>query len=294
MFASLLPGVRHVRAPLAAGFLWLSGAWLLLADQIPDQQVATGGLRTLIDLGNEIGRVPLGVVAAFAAYVVGTAAAQLFGRFTRELSGVVQLLRGLPPSESPGIRGDDPGILFTFTAESSIKATASDRLGEVRRRAFAANVDPDAIIGVTTVFSDEEDYQIFHAEHPRSWDKWNFLIDQAQRRSIREFELLATRLMTSDPQLFAELDRHRAEAELRYQLVPALVFADIALAFTWTPWCLLALPLVAFLFVQGMHSAERAGDIVADAALVGQVAAPAVERVARIADELIQAGPPPA
>jgi hypothetical protein len=96
VFATLLPGLRHLRAPLAAGFLWLLGAWLLLADHIPVRHEATGGLRTLIDLGDQLGRVSLGVVAAFAAYVVGSAAAQLFGRPTRDLSVIVQLFRGQP------------------------------------------------------------------------------------------------------------------------------------------------------------------------------------------------------
>lgn len=293
MFAALLPGVRHIRAPLAAGFLWLLGVWLLLADHVPAKREATGGLRTLIDLGDKIGRVSIGVVAAFAAYIVGAAAAQFFGRFTGELSRLVQFLRGYPPFETEHAVSSDPGILFTAAAESSIKAAASDRLSEVRRRAFEAKVDPGSIVSVTTDFGDDPaDHDIFAQEYPRPWDKWQFLIQQAQRRSITEFELLATRLMSTDTHLFAELDRHRAEAELRYQLVLPLLLVDIALAITWTPWILFALPLVPFLFVQGMYAAQRAGDIVADAVLIGQVTPPAVERVVRITDELIQAGPP--
>jgi hypothetical protein len=291
VFATLLPGVRHIRAPLAAGFLWLLGVWLLVADHLPAKEDATGGLHTLVDIGDRMGRISQGVVAAFAAYIVGAAAAQFFGRFTGELSRFVQFLRGLPPFETEGVVSGDPGILFTATAESSIKAAASDRLGETRRRALASAVDADSIINVTTEFSDQDDWMVFQAENERQWDKWDFLIDQARKRSVYEFELLATRLMTTQPELFGELDRHRAEAELRYQLVFPLIFVDIALAITWTPWIVLALPLVGFLFVQGMYSAQRAGDIVADAVLIGQVTPPAVERVIRITDELIQAKP---
>lgn len=289
MFSSLLPGVRHVRAPLVAGFLWLLGLWLLIAGHIPTKEHAPGGLRTLIDLGDRMGRISLGVVAAFAAYLLGTAAAQFFGPFTGELARFVQFLRGLPPFETEGVVSSDPGILFTSTAESSIKAAASERLGEIRRRAFAGRVDPDNIVGLTTDFDDEEDWSIFDAENPRPSDKWRYLIDQARQRSVYEFDLLATRLMTNQPEIFAELDRHRSEAELRYQLVLPLLFVDLALAITWTSWMILALPLVVFLFVQGMHSAQRAGDIIADAVLIGQVTPPAVERVERIAEELIQA-----
>lgn len=55
-------------APLAAGFLWLLGIWLLVADHIPAKHEATGGLRPLIDLGDKIGRISLGAVA-IAAYI---------------------------------------------------------------------------------------------------------------------------------------------------------------------------------------------------------------------------------
>jgi len=289
MFATLLPGVRFVRAPLAAGFLWLLGGWLLLADHVPTKSKATGGLHTLIDLSDRMGRISLGVVAAFSAYIVGAAAAQFFGRFIGELARLVQFLRGLPPTESQATVSEDADILFTSTAESSIKAAVSDRLGETRQRALDADTSAVAIVRLTTDFEDAADWGAFDAETPREWDKWDFLIDQAQKRSVAEFELLATRLMTTEPQLFAELDRHRAEAELRYQLVFPLVFVDIALAITWTPWILFALSLVALLFVQGMYSAQRAGDIVADAVLNGQVTPPAVERLVRITDDQIAA-----
>jgi hypothetical protein len=234
VFASILPGLRHIRAPIAAGFLWLLGIWLLVAAHIPAKHEATGGLRTLIDLGDKVGRVPLGSVAIFAAYIVGTAAAQFFGRISGELARFVQFVGGFPPFETQGIVSNDPGILFTGTAESSIKAAAGERLGETRRWALAAGVDADDIVNLTTEFSDRDDWMVFQSETPRQWDKWDFLIDQAQKRSAYEFELLAARLMTTQPETFAELDRHRAEAELRYQLVFPLMFVDIAIAITWT------------------------------------------------------------
>lgn len=291
MFASLLPGLRHIRAPLAAGFVWLLGGWLLLADHVPAKQDATGGLETLIALGERLNPVALGAVAAFSAYVVGAIAAEILGPVTRDLSMIYQTFRGNPPSERTGAVPRDPGILFTQSAEVSIKAVASERVGEVRRRLQEAQIKPSAIINATHEFADEEDHQIFYMEHPDSWMQGDFLTEQAQTRSLSEFDLLTTRLMSTDPGLFAEIDRRRAEAELRYQLVPAVLFLDAALAITWTPWVLLALPVAGLLFIQGVRSAEKAGDMVADAVLIGQVTPPAIERVTRIADELIQEGP---
>jgi hypothetical protein len=35
MLASLLPGLRDLRAPLAAGYLWLAAGWLYFAPLLP-------------------------------------------------------------------------------------------------------------------------------------------------------------------------------------------------------------------------------------------------------------------
>ena len=35
MLASLLPGLRDLRAPLAAGYVWLAAGWLYFAPQLP-------------------------------------------------------------------------------------------------------------------------------------------------------------------------------------------------------------------------------------------------------------------
>ena len=40
--ASLLPGLRDMRVPLATGFLWLVLHWLALYQIIPNKDEATG------------------------------------------------------------------------------------------------------------------------------------------------------------------------------------------------------------------------------------------------------------
>jgi hypothetical protein len=34
MLSSILPGLRDVRVPLTAGYLWLLGLWLLFGDRV--------------------------------------------------------------------------------------------------------------------------------------------------------------------------------------------------------------------------------------------------------------------
>jgi hypothetical protein len=84
MLTSLLPGLRDLRAPLAAGYLWLLFAWLLLHDRIEewradDEGIAADLLSTVDGLGPG-GRV---VAVSFLAYVIGSLA----------LTGIEDILR---------------------------------------------------------------------------------------------------------------------------------------------------------------------------------------------------------
>jgi hypothetical protein len=69
MLASLLPGLRELRAPLAAGYTWIFGLWILLHDL----NVGSGPLRAfrddIVQLANWAGKPILVTAATFAAYI---------------------------------------------------------------------------------------------------------------------------------------------------------------------------------------------------------------------------------
>jgi hypothetical protein len=71
MLTSLLPGLRELRAPLAAGYLWLITAWIASASRIPTPEAASGVLKDIYRLGQAVGKP--GVIAAvtFTAYITG-------------------------------------------------------------------------------------------------------------------------------------------------------------------------------------------------------------------------------
>lgn len=85
MLSSLLPGIRHVRAPLAAGFVWLVALWFLL-EPVWDRNSAAEGLigsaNRLMDALNVLGQ---GAVLSFAAYLLGSFSVLLFSRPLRSL-----------------------------------------------------------------------------------------------------------------------------------------------------------------------------------------------------------------
>ncbi len=67
VLASLLPGLREVRTPIAGGFAWL----LAVADPLPESRPPQRAFAALWDLGAYVGKGGLPVVVSFAAYLVG-------------------------------------------------------------------------------------------------------------------------------------------------------------------------------------------------------------------------------
>ena len=87
MITSLLPGLRDLRTPLAAGYLWLLSAWLVLRDEIDmwkhdDRGIAADLVSTLDGLGPG-GRV---VAISFLAYIIGSLSLAAVDEFIRRSS----------------------------------------------------------------------------------------------------------------------------------------------------------------------------------------------------------------
>jgi hypothetical protein len=72
MLLNLLPGLRELRAPLAAGFLWLFAAWLAFEGAIPEP----AGAPEFFDQFEAVGAA---AALTFAAYLVGSFLSDLFG-----------------------------------------------------------------------------------------------------------------------------------------------------------------------------------------------------------------------
>jgi hypothetical protein len=84
----LLPGLRELRAPLAAGYIWLLSAWLLFHDDIPSRDESTGLLREIYELADGLGSTGKAIVVSFAAYLIGSLSKKFFWQFLN-LAGTV-------------------------------------------------------------------------------------------------------------------------------------------------------------------------------------------------------------
>jgi len=91
MLTNLLPGLRDLRAPLSAGYLWLAAGWLYFAPQLPSSvNDAQGVLKDIYRVIQASSPVTVAAGLTFAAYIIG-----IF--FTGLLTGPIrQAVRWLP------------------------------------------------------------------------------------------------------------------------------------------------------------------------------------------------------
>lgn len=72
MLASLLPGFRELRAPLAAGYLWLITGWILLDRFGLTSDIETSqAVDALEEIRGELGSAGIAVAISFAAFILG-------------------------------------------------------------------------------------------------------------------------------------------------------------------------------------------------------------------------------
>jgi hypothetical protein len=71
VLANILPGLREIRAPLAAGYLWFVTFWVLFQDRINTGSTASGSVDALMRLKETVGPGAVGVAVTFLAYLVG-------------------------------------------------------------------------------------------------------------------------------------------------------------------------------------------------------------------------------
>src|SRR6187200_2982923 len=68
--SAVIPGLREVRAPLVAGYLWGVCGWLIFAPFLPDEKNPL--YERLAQLGEAVGPVGVATAASIAAYLAGS------------------------------------------------------------------------------------------------------------------------------------------------------------------------------------------------------------------------------
>jgi hypothetical protein len=227
LLSTLLPGLRDLRAPLAAGYLWLAALWLVCGSRITDLgegAEASFASRNAHLAWDYMGRPGQAVALTFAAYIVGSAATDFtkgtVGSLLREMWAHALLPGATQPSDVVS-KGVKENLALWLRQWETDHPEAWDFLLEERIPTYL-DIEPEAIR---------------KAESERAADQL-----------LGQIETLRTQLLRSAPVLAEELDRRRAEGEFRiavgFPLVALVGIAAVASGIAWLT-LLVVVPLVA-------------------------------------------------
>lgn len=245
---SLLPGIRHMRVPVITGYVWLLFGWILVQPDVghrPNDQVAG----SLYDLSGEVGPIGTAIGLSVFAFILGSASRDgtnafvwSFGVF--RFSTVAQLLGFVPP-------------------------TADDQRGPV-------------LLALRQLYEDAEAVVARKGLEPRVGLAVKGALDEAfdtaAKGVVTAVDLPATLLVGDQPELYAEVDRLRAEGELQLAICVPLAAIVVALAIIDSNAWLVALPIPVLLATGGIRQTLHSRRLTADAITVGRVRSPSVVR----------------
>ena len=312
VLATLLPGVRDVRAPLTAGYIWLLTGWVIFAPSIPSADNASGPLKAILELGEVAGPLTLGVVVSLGAYLLGALSTEA----TRwPLYFIPRVIRQVWWGALDQRRDDDywrrrGGGWLPWTWRPGVSTRGASRLSAIcidRLRAtglptptlwaLAERVSANrfSTVGVRLGVSrgsdtaEEEDPTREQALEGDSSELGDLPLDDGAVMPLTntiltlDMELIGYRLMEAAPQMFGDYDRKRGESEFRVAVFLPLVTLLTVLGVEGSAVWFAALPPMLFFYWQGIRQREAAGDRLIDALALKVVDAPSLEA----ADQLL-------
>jgi hypothetical protein len=269
ILSNIIPGLREIRAPLIAGYIWLIVAWVLVRPDL-DTRPSDEVFGSVYDLGHEVGPIAVVAAASVSAYLIGCLSQVLTeALLTRVVTDRATGLRGRI-REFMGIQDADP-----------IPPIPLERIDRAYARGQAA--------------IDELGRGI--ADRPASRLSTSALNELDARRrtarseALRELERPATLLVGDQPELFSEVDRLRAEGDLRLAVVLPLAALVSVFAANQSWLWFLAVPLIVILGGDGLAKLTRSQAVIAHAVALNKVRSPSQDDfdtwIARFADDVL-------
>jgi hypothetical protein len=264
-----LPGIREIRAPLAAGYIWLLNLWLLTRAY----DAETNNLsEAFFQLGQLTGTVSLSVAIGFAAYLLGslTEGALLF------LVALVTELR---------VSNRGKATLASVVARE-MEGVDSSRFSE-------AEIEREFLRRRTTKrHLHHYDDLLEVGSRVRGKMPKGDIEDVLLGEMMDDLDLVKTRLLEEHKEVFSVSDRLNSEGDLRFAVIPPMILLAGVIAHEAWIWWLFPVFLVPILLIglQAWARKRRGGDVLADALSLRLVEAPAAEDFALAVRELELAG----
>jgi tetrahydromethanopterin S-methyltransferase subunit F len=244
MLASLLPGLRDVRTPLATGYIYAAFGWIAWGSLLPGStDDASGLLQRIYTLASTLGPPTMLAIGSFAAFLVGSV---LTIDLRNDLAiGILRTLRAIPRADIYDVRNAQ---------------YIRERLREIERE-IDRTVDDERLTG--------EESRALMRLHRGS----------ATAGTVGD---AVTRLMVTSQPLYGEYDRLQAEATFRVNVAIPLVLVTIAVsAQADTPLRIAGLAvgiaLAVVLLRQGGRRFADANAVVTRAILAEVISNPEVE-----------------
>jgi hypothetical protein len=255
MLASILPGLRDLRAPLVAGYTFLIALWLLVAPS-PKAPSGNGGYALLYRLGQFAGETGVTAASAIVAYFIGL------------------ILRDLGQRLSTGLPSF---VISRFGGKSAVKTFLLDQKLELPRSAesrltFATLAQLYLWLRIAPAFK-LADVPASNRNEIRQEATQQFIEHTDLSREISTIvttiPLISSRMRELDRGRFDEFDKHRAEAEFREALVPATLFLAGSLCYRWSAWWLTLLVFTLWLGREARRLRLLANTIAIEAVMHG-------------------------
>lgn len=267
MLASLLPGLRDLRTPLAAGYLVLATVYVALPVGVVDDYRTIAGAGRLVGLIVDLGTGPALAVLSFIAYVVGVFAHGLLYGTSR---WAYERLRNAE------------GRIGRLRADAFALAVGRVRLLAATDEAFAAALDKQQAVLRTEYQRKNDPDRLNRLELPNRKPNLLRIIDFEPHAAAIEADLpgLPTRLLGREPEIWSSWDRAKSESEFRVTVSLCLTGFFGVLVWRASPWWGIGVLVALVILLQGYLKDREADRILVECLRSGRLESASLTRLA--------------
>lgn len=313
MLATLLPGFRQLRAPLAAGYVWLFAAWLA-APAIRSTAALRGVTADLRALYDFLGTGPSLAALSFAAYLLGALSIRMTDALialanwititpARVAAQILRRILGRTPALPPRFLSAAEALIWALTPGGLVRRRRRDALRtavlvklvdryrrdepfqtEVAQRItdlYRAVAEDGVTVPRRFARTNRDDLVADLADRPDTTvDTLWRLIDVDRHASELTWETsLIVGTATAHTELQQERDRSLAEADFRRAMILPFAALVAALAHRINGWLLLTLAIPVWLLFLSTEVRAEADQIVLTAIAQRTVPWPALDHL---------------